>query len=68
MTTSWRGASSQLRVTSWGTAAVMAAPPRLWWEMGFDRLVDRLDEPEPIGLESPQHGRLVGQINPGRSL
>ena len=39
-------------------------PPRLGWEV-VDRLIDRVDEPKPIGLEPRQHRWLVRQVNLG---
>jgi hypothetical protein len=47
------------RVASCGTAAVMAARRGPGGGV-FDRPVDGVDEPEPIGLEPRQHRRLVG--------
>ena len=32
------------------------SPPQPWWKV-VDRLVDRVDQPEPIGLEPPQDRR-----------
>jgi hypothetical protein len=28
-----------------------------------DRLAGRVDEPEPVGLQTPQHDLLVGQLD-----
>jgi hypothetical protein len=39
-------------------------PPQPRWEV-VDRPVDRVDQPEPVGLEPLQHGWLVGQVNLG---
>jgi hypothetical protein len=37
-------------------------PPWPWGQV-VDRLVDGIDEPEPVRLQAPEHGRLVGQVN-----
>lgn len=37
-------------------------PPRPWGQL-VDRPVDGINEPEPISLQAPEHGRFVGQVN-----